>query len=252
MSNIETPEYDIDYELYGEKGESSFTATYPVRIVERVETNWEDRSSDTKQYGDEYREISHEGEYTVHTRLGNSLVNIDAYFDPDWSLHLDAPDEWVLDGHGRKNARTPPGHRQAERLGAPTLDFDLYEHELIEAAKQRALEDATHHVRVLAGWFSRAAPARESDPFDRWAATPFRRALLQEHHDYPHVDWAVAYMGDPDRWRGDEPPVGSYGAEEETLATTLELSRELTLYEAGGMASVLQSRDEELGVTDDE
>ena len=242
MSNIETPDYDIDHETYSERGESSVKATFPARIVERIETDWDDRyDADTKKYGDSYREIAHEGEYIVHQRLGNSLVNIDAYFDRDTAF--EEPDTWNIEGRRHKRQNVEPGHREAQRLGEPELTFDLYESELIEAAKQRALEDSTHHIRVLAEWLYRAAPATDRDLYDKWAARPIKNALLDEAEQAPHVHWALAWGGDPDEYRGDEPPVGRYGADDDELAAKTSLTSELAAYAHGGMAAVEEARE---------
>ena len=244
-----TPDYDIDHEAYSERGESGVSATFPVRIVERVETEWDDRyDADTKKYGDEYCELAHEGEYTIYRRLGNSLVNIDAYFHEDWNTAFEAPDEWVIEGRRYKRQDTPPGHREAERHGGPELNFNLIEAELIEAAKQRALEDSTHHVRVLADWFYRAAPATDRTPYGRWAYAPIKEALHDEAmKESSSVEWAVCYGGNPDEYGADIPPVGLYDvAEYDESSVVSSLSSELAAYAYGGMAAVTEQREKAL------
>lgn len=247
MSNIETPDYDIDHESYSERGESAVTVTYPVQIVERVETDWDDRyDAEHKEYGDSYRELSYEGEYTVYERLGNSIVNLDAYFGPDHRFALDAPTEWVIEGRRHKRKNVDEGHRQAERLGGPTLEFTLIENEVIEAAKQRAVEDSTHHIRVLAEWFYRAAPADDDVDFYDTPVNTLRQALLTESLDYPDVDWAVAWGGDPDEWRKDEPPIGAFSDEEKNLDQRFDLRDELVVYAREGYRAVFQQREDKL------
>lgn len=250
MSKIDTPDYDIDREQYAERGESSITVEWPVVIEERISTDWEAAGLDAemKEYGDSYTEISHEGTYIEHQRLGNSLVNFDAYLDPSATVLVDAPDEWVLEGTRRKRNATEPPHRVAKRAGEPELRFDLYQHELVEAAKQRAAEDSTHHLRVLAEWFYRAAPVTETDAYNEYDIDVLRTTLHAESQETPHVDWVVDWGGDPDDWRHDIRPLGSYGADDETLAETLPLHRELRLYHVGGVDAVREARDAELGV----
>jgi len=246
MTHIETPDYDIDHESYSERGESSVTATWPVEIVERISLDYDDRyDADTKRYGDSYTEVAHEGEYREFRRLGNSLVNIDAYLSPDATIAVDAPETWALEGPRRRSwHQKEAGHREAHRLGTCTLDFDLYEAELVEAAKQRAAEDATHHIRVLAEWFCRAAPAGDDTLYGKWAISPFRDALLSEAEKKLHIDWALCFGGDPDEWRHDEPPVGSYGADDDTLQQKGTVSNETALYLNGGFSAVKENREE--------
>lgn len=247
MTDIETPDYDIDKEAYSERGESSVTVTWPVEIEERISTDWDRRyDAEMKAYGDSYTEVAHKGTYSEHQRLGNSLVNIDAYLDPAASILVDAPTEWVLEGTGRKRNDTEPPHRVAKRIGAPELSFDIYQHELVEAAKKRAAEDFTHHLRVLAEWFNRAAPANSHDAYDEYENDVFRRTLEDEAEKQPHVSWIVKHGGDPDDWRHDSPPVGNFGADDETHAETLALGYELKCFQRGGFPAVEKARADSL------
>lgn len=231
MTNIETPDYDIDHETYSERGESMVKTITPVRVTERVENDIDHRyDADTKPYGDSFKSLRWEAEWVETDRLGNSLVNLDAYLRDEPNHIVDAPSEWTIDGanyaswHNRE-----VGDREAARSGWPEMKFELYENELIEAAKQRALEDASHHVRVLAAWMWLAFPGGEDDRYNRRGMGPLRSALQTEANTHPDVHWALAYGGDPDKWRHDQAPVG-YVPDGENY----DWERELRAYEGGG------------------
>jgi hypothetical protein len=244
MSNANPlePDYSIDRETYAERGESLVRLVWPVRVNERIEQDITDRyDDDLKQYGDSYVNLRYDGERAETQRLGNSLVNLDAYLTNDPHCIVDAPDEWVVDGRAHQSwSNRSPGDIVLERAGWPDLSFELYQRELIEAAKQRAVEDCTHHVRVLACWVYLAFPSGDDDRFGRTGLSPLRATLAQEAATHPNTSWALCWDGDPDRWDYDDAPVG-YDPDEDSTGWEQELRH----FEAGGFDAVLEQRGDD-------
>lgn len=166
------------------------------------------------RYGEEELFFETEGELILDQRLGNNIVNIDSYFDPDYTYdyrnQYEANDA-VYSRHTTEDFR-----------------FDVWTGELREAAKVRASEDSTEAIRVLAEWLHRAGGADHVKASD---ANIFYNALRKEIEDTDDpVDWALAFGGDPDEWWHDEDPV-----------TTLEEAR---IYARGGFKHVTDARTE--------
>jgi hypothetical protein len=240
--DITTPDYSIMHERYAEDGESMMWIVWPVRVNERVQSDITDRyNEDLKKYSDTFVDLRYEAERVEGQRLGNNMINLDGYLGADPNCVVDTPDEWGIDGSALESwYDRPDGHRYAERAGWPQIKFELYERELIEAAKQRALEDASHHIRVLASWVWLAFPGGDADRYNRRGLAPLRHALGQEAATYPNVSWALCYGGDPSNWRHDHDPVG-YDPDEDSTGW----EQELRAYEAGGYDAVLEQRGDD-------
>lgn len=120
-----------------------------------------------------------------------SLVNLDYWFDPGFSV--DWPDTVEYGDH----TFTLVGSNA-------DLHMMLYDRELRAAARQRAAEDRTHAVNVLASWLHQSEGKDHLD--DGLPRTIFRSLKAELDAADEPIDWAVCYEGRPDRWRHEQPP----------------------------------------------
>lgn len=247
MDSLETPDYDIQRDKYGANGESSVKIEWPVEVVRRVENNTT-VTGENATYGGNYADLVSEAKYRLSKRLGNSLVNLEAYLIDDPPVVTDAPTRWNIEGGRQRWNEKEPGHTVANRLGFPEMSFELYSSELAEAAKQRAAEDSTHHVRVLAEWAHLAFPDGDDDRFNRSGLSPLTTALIKEARTHSSVDWALAFDGSPVGRRGDHehPPVGYFDPVEhgydDIEHEPYAFEEELYDYSKGGFEYVLDRR----------
>jgi len=176
----EIPQYDFEQ--------------FDSRVIIRVE------ATKIEQVEPQTVSFETEGALVFDEFLGTSIINIDAYFDPDY----------IYDKNRR--VRTSNGTVYARHTSAE-YTFDLFTDELLKAAKVRAAEDATHAVRVLAGWLHGTNADHVSNTDARLFLSALREAIEEAGDNCP--EWAVCYGGDPDEWWHEQPP-----------ATTLEEARE--------------------------
>lgn len=160
-----------------------------------------------------------EGDMEHHIHLGASLLNVDYYLQPPADLFYDFNSEFR---GATDDAVFYTGFSDYE------FAYNLYEDELRRAAHQRAQEDSTHAVNVLAEWLWLAGGA---DHVSRADAGIFYRALADEVREVTAPEWALAHDGTPDGWMNDHPPV-----------TTLS---EAKTYLDGGYAAVIEEREDD-------
>jgi len=178
VTDIQRVSSNIDFEKF----DSKVTIRQEATKVEPVESESENVFFETQ------------GNIVHEKVLGNSLINIDGFFDPDYLY--DYKDTYETDGVVYHINHT-----------STTFDFELYADELLKAAEVRAAEDHTHAVRVLAHWLH-CSDAEHVDTEDRW---PFYTALKNTIEEYGDEtpQWAICYEGNPENWGYDESPVNT-------------------------------------------
>lgn len=212
-----TQEIKPDYDF----GQTDSRVIIEVRATKREHLMQRRGDDDRPEYGSEDVYYESEGHLRYDVHLGLSLVNIDAYMDPDYLA--DYPSE----------IETNDGTQYFTGYADVTIRFDAYSDEIRAAARHRAWEDKTHAVNVLAGWLwqvgggTRYIKANQSHVFYH----ALREEIESCGEETP--DWALAYDGTSQRWpnRYDSEPV-----------TTLEEAR---IYATEGFGPVKEARDDE-------
>lgn len=166
----------------------SFDSTVTIRFkaVLKRPLGYERGSPDEqRRHGETERYFETHDELVYEERLGTSILNIDAYFDPDYTY--DYP------------RQIEQGDVTVTRLTTDTFDFDVYCDELIDAARIRAQEDSTEPSFVLAEWLHRAVSSSNVSSTD---AGIFYNALATFVREYNvDTEWRLELGGGKDSQR---------------------------------------------------
>ena len=159
----------------------SFDSTVTIRFkaVLKRPLGYDGSPDEQRRHGETERYFETHDDLVYEERLGTSILNIDAYFDPDYTY--DYP------------RQIEQGDVTVTRLTTQTFQFDVYGDELIDAARIRAQEDSTKPSFILAEWLCQAVSSSNVSSAD---AGIFYSTLSQFVHEYNvDTEWRVEIGG---------------------------------------------------------
>lgn len=211
MSDTTDSETDADEPRW-----QSFASTVKITVRATRCDIVSERDTSHPRYGSEMTRFETEGDLVFDTRLGNNIINVDAYIRPPGDYLYDYPTEIEGDDY-------------VIHTGYSDVDYELnlYVDELRAGAQKRAAEDHSHEVRTLAGWLYLAGGADHVSQADSRVFYVALKTAIEDADDPP--DWEIAFMGDP--------------AESHTDRPTVDTLDEALTYAGGGYAAVSKARE---------